>query len=75
MFAARGFTAVTMADVVDHSAFDRQYAFDAYAQAYLKPIWQTGAPRWCWLLATTRRASTGPPPTRILTAVMAESAG
>ncbi len=99
-FAARGFTAVTMADIVDHSAagigsiyhhfggkkelflaifdrlaadidrrieatadraaaLDRQHAFEAHARAYLKPIWQTGAPRWCWLPATTRPASTG----------------
>jgi AcrR family transcriptional regulator len=97
---ARGFTAATVADIVDHSAasfgsiyhhfggkkqlflaifdrlaadidrcieatadrvaaLDRQQTFEANARAHLKPIWQTGAPRWCWLPATTRPASTG----------------
>ncbi|MDT5183303.1 MAG: hypothetical protein QOJ20_3398 [Mycobacterium sp.] len=100
VFAARGFTAATMADIVDHSAasigsiyrhfggkkelflaisdrlaadidrrieatadrgaaLDRPPAFETNERAYLKPIWQTGAPRWCWLPATTRPASTG----------------
>jgi AcrR family transcriptional regulator len=44
------------------AALDRQQTFEANARAHLKPIWQTGAPRWCWLPATTRPASTGPAP-------------
>jgi AcrR family transcriptional regulator len=68
VFAARGFTATTMTDIVDHhfggkelflAIFERLAAdIDRHIDAAADKSGELG-PRWCWLPVTPRPASTG----------------